>query len=431
MRILNLKLVNIKCHKDLEIDFKSQDDTSKYKTRLRTLILGNNGTGKSTILKSIAIILGGTDSLDLIGDPNDWINNASETASIRITLQIGKNRHDTNTTEKVQLNFLKNENSTEFQERNTTALQKIDRVKNNTLIFGYGVERQVAKQDSSFYTNSEEGNYLVNVSSLFAFGIPLYSLPVWVREIHSRDGNDMLLKSTLSELLPGTTYYRFYRGNNNQEDRVEFKNSDGVVSFEALSDGFKSTANWIGDLLYKISGQYRGRKKNLKNLPFILIIDEISLHLHPRWQRMILQTLKMQFPNAQLILTTHSPFVAQQAHEGELISLYRDSESQSIKPYKFGNDPRKLLLHQIVTSRICDVPTDESFAMEIWKEGNRTKYQKELYHASIPNYENEESIIIENVKEHKLEKNFLDNIVEMEHPRAAYSGRRTQDPETI
>src|SRR5207244_596619 len=53
----------------------------------------------------------------------------------------------------------------------------------------------------------------------------------------------------------------------------------------------------------------------------VVLIDELELHLHPRWQREVSQKLRGTFPNVQFIATTHSPFVIQSLRPGELINL--------------------------------------------------------------------------------------------------------------
>ncbi|RYZ85444.1 MAG: AAA family ATPase [Proteobacteria bacterium] len=53
----------------------------------------------------------------------------------------------------------------------------------------------------------------------------------------------------------------------------------------------------------------------------VVLIDEIELHLHPQWQREILEKLRQTFPYIQFILTTHSPFVIQSAHSSDELVL--------------------------------------------------------------------------------------------------------------
>jgi len=59
----------------------------------------------------------------------------------------------------------------------------------------------------------------------------------------------------------------------------------------------------------------------------VVLIDEIDLHLHPKWQRRVVEDLKRTFPQIQFIATTHSPFIIQSLRPDELINLdNRDGE---------------------------------------------------------------------------------------------------------
>ncbi len=53
----------------------------------------------------------------------------------------------------------------------------------------------------------------------------------------------------------------------------------------------------------------------------VVLIDEIDMHLHPKWQRTVIQSLKETFPNIQFIITTHSPFIVQSLSADEIINL--------------------------------------------------------------------------------------------------------------
>lgn len=81
------------------------------------------------------------------------------------------------------------------------------------------------------------------------------------------------------------------------------------LNFDILPDGLKSMISWIGDLLMRMD-----RLKWKDDLPifernFILFLDEIEVHLHPAWQRKILPVVQKLFKNAQIFISTHSPFV--------------------------------------------------------------------------------------------------------------------------
>jgi len=81
------------------------------------------------------------------------------------------------------------------------------------------------------------------------------------------------------------------------------------LEFNLLPDGLKSIISWLADLLMRMD-----RVKWVNNTPvfernFILFLDEIEVHMHPKWQRKILPAVQGLFPNAQIFISTHSPFV--------------------------------------------------------------------------------------------------------------------------
>ena len=136
-----------------------------------------------------------------------------------------------------------------------------------------------------------------------------------------------------------------------------------------LSDGYQNIAAWVGDLLYQISRTFDDYKAPLKTRG-VLLIDEIDLHLHPKWQRELLAFLKRKLPNFQIIATTHSPITAQQAGPDELFSLHRKSKRIEIEP--FAGNPKSLLVHQLMSSDLFGIESDESVEIEKKKK----KYEK-------------------------------------------------------
>ena len=81
------------------------------------------------------------------------------------------------------------------------------------------------------------------------------------------------------------------------------------VSASHLSDGFRSIIALVGDLIWRLMHTYPDSEDPLKETGVVLI-DELDIHLHPKWQRQIAGDLQRTFPNLQFIVTTHSPLVA-------------------------------------------------------------------------------------------------------------------------
>ena len=81
MRLKRLTLENVRCYKELDVSFEGLENDS---IRSRSLFLGNNGTGKSTILRSIALLLCGSSALgEILGEPNKWIRNKKKSCFIK------------------------------------------------------------------------------------------------------------------------------------------------------------------------------------------------------------------------------------------------------------------------------------------------------------------------------------------------------------
>lgn len=104
---------------------------------------------------------------------------------------------------------------------------------------------------------------------------------------------------------------------------VVVKMQGGTQPFSNLSDGQRSMLALVGDIAHKAAklNPHLGAKV-LDETTGVVLIDELDLHLHPRWQRRIIENLRRTFPKIQFVCTTHSPFLIQSLRSGaELIVL--------------------------------------------------------------------------------------------------------------
>jgi predicted ATP-binding protein involved in virulence len=129
-----------------------------------------------------------------------------------------------------------------------------------------------------------------------------------------------LVKRALLKCLPKAARMRF--APLMKEVTVDFEHH-AEQPFSNLSDGQRNMLALAGDLAVKavrLNYAVLGHEV-LRQTPGIVLIDEIDLHLHPTWQRVVLENLRSVFPNLQFIATTHSPFIVQTLREGELVML--------------------------------------------------------------------------------------------------------------
>lgn len=107
---------------------------------------------------------------------------------------------------------------------------------------------------------------------------------------------------------------------------VSFKNGTDLP-FNYLSDGYRNLLAIFADLAWRcvtLNPHFKA-EANLKSKG-IALIDELDLHLHPKWQKTIVKQLKNTFPNIQFVTTTHSPFIIQETDEGELFNISEDGK---------------------------------------------------------------------------------------------------------
>lgn len=154
--------------------------------------------------------------------------------------------------------------------------------------------------------------------------------------------------STISEAL--STFLGGFQNLRVQQSPLRLLIDKGGQSFDLsqLSDGERSFLALICDL---------GRRLALANPELsnplhgagVALIDELELHLHPKWQREVRDKLLATFPNVQFVATTHSPFIIQSMKPGELINLdpeefaeYSDKSIEDISENVMGVDlPQK------------------------------------------------------------------------------------------
>jgi predicted ATP-binding protein involved in virulence len=166
-----------------------------------------------------------------------------------------------------------------------------------------------------------------------------------------------IVRDVLDDFLPDISFSRIDK----QRGRLLFKTNDGIVPLRSLGDGYQSVAAWIGDLLYRVMEVFDDYRSPLEARG-LLLIDEVDLHFHPKWQQELFSFLSTHLPNFQLIVTTHSPMVAQQAGPGHLHYVKRDDVR--IKIQQFTGNPRHLLVNQILMSEAFDLESDESWEVQ-------------------------------------------------------------------
>jgi predicted ATPase len=106
------------------------------------------------------------------------------------------------------------------------------------------------------------------------------------------------------------------------DNDVRLTTVDGEIPLDGLSQGTVSAFGWVGVVLqraFDIFGRPQG--------PAIVLLDEIDAHMHPEWQQKLGSRLASAFPEVQFVVTTHSPFLAIGRSASEVIHIRRDSRT--------------------------------------------------------------------------------------------------------
>jgi len=140
----------------------------------------------------------------------------------------------------------------------------------------------------------------------------------------------------------------------NPQPLAEFKTPFGWVPLRQLGYGYQTLITWVTDLANRMAERYPESKNPLAE-PAVVLVDEIDLHLHPKWQRKLMGFLTERFPNTQFIATAHSPLMAQAAADANLAVLRREGDHVVID--NDVDDIRNWRIDQILTSDLFGLET--------------------------------------------------------------------------
>jgi len=310
------------------------------------VILGDNGSGKSSVLRAIALaLLGPSEARALRQDWNDWLRFGETRGSVGLQLDFdrtldkfaGKGR-------KPELYYLPVKLSFRRPEGNSGAVK----LTGSKLAFnpgrhvwgegagwfsaGYGPFRRFAGTDKDyeriFYSNPKPARHL----SLFGENVALTEALVWLQDLQFKK----LEGTPAGKLLDPLTEFVNQEGFLPHNTRLKEVTSSGVifkdgnqceVSVENLSDGYRSILSMTFELIRQLASTFGSDKifdradPTRVIVPGVVLIDEADAHLHPTWQRRLGSWFRKHFPKLQFIVTTHSPLICQAAEVGTVTVL--------------------------------------------------------------------------------------------------------------
>ncbi|PPK66755.1 AAA family ATPase [Actinokineospora auranticolor] len=322
--LTELRISDLRCFGEerLALRYPGERDEPDLNLPNVNLLLGDNGTGKSTVLRAAAMVALGP----VLGSsgfvPYRLVRENRPSSLVEGRLVFGGLHGPERLACDVRV---RRRRDLEVVEADTTGPywdDLFDEASPAFFIAGYGVTRRTS-DDSRADPSHERGRRrrrFQRVSSLFDESVTLVPFGSWLPTVGAARQREVT--EVLHRLLPeGVRFAEQFEG----EDAV-FLRRDLPVPFRALSDGFRSYLGWLGDLLFHLCAVAPDHVP-LGSMGGIVLVDEIDLLLHPSWQRVVVPAVAAMFPNVQFVLTTHSPIVTGTLEARNIVVARDDPEA--------------------------------------------------------------------------------------------------------
>ncbi|MBD2137847.1 AAA family ATPase [Anabaena sp. FACHB-1237] len=353
MRVKQLKMQSFRGIGDLIIDFDEKEPT---------VFIGINGVGKSSILDCLAILLSRFSSA---------IQHSIASGRLFTEEDIKNDKHETH-----------NEIITDCESQKFTwSLTKVKKGRIKDTSTNLSEINKIAENIKHQLSSSEE--YNLPVILYYSTNRAVLDIPLKIRKQHSftqidtyenaltgqgsefriffewfrkqedlehelrlennlnyRDKELEAVRQAISSLIPNFTKLRVRRS----PLRMTLQKDGEELIVNQLSDGEKCLLAMVGDLARRLAIANPGLENPLHGYGVVLI-DEIELHLHPKWQREIIPALTRTFPHCQFIVTTHSPQVISQVKPQGIYILEKTNDGIIAKrpQSSYGRDSNQIL----------------------------------------------------------------------------------------
>lgn len=309
--IKQLKVKNFQSIQDVSIDNLNTDAQWIFLT-------GENSKGKSTILQAIALSLTGETEI---------VSKKDENFAIEY-----KDLNDNKI-----LNFWDKRHFKPFQHLAcygpSRLLLQTDRSQN-----------EVDEKSSTTYHLFNPDGILLNIE---------FELFKWY---YKKDRRFQTVVEILKKMIPTIQDI----GLDEKNDKIFYIEKEGLerLSFNELASGYRSLIAMIGDMMIRLF-KTQPTVKNPSDLAGIVLIDELDLHWHPKWQRRLPTLLSEIFPKVQFIASTHSEIPLLGAPQYSIFLKVTRTLVEGIKVEKIDIDLSNLLPNHVLTSALFDMDLDE------------------------------------------------------------------------
>jgi predicted ATP-binding protein involved in virulence len=346
-----------------------------------TVFTGDNGAGKSSLLKAIAVGLTGKETARAL-QPNfqRWVREGATEGKVELTIVPERGMDEFSGGGKtaykpfpatVVFHAIGKDTTVDVLDSQKTARRGLWTAgSQGWFSCGYGPFRRV------FGASSDAMRLMVGATTerfvtMFQEAASLAEVDQWLRSLnHKKLENkptetehlEILIEILRDELMPnGITVDRV------DSDGLWLKDRNGLrLAWNDMSDGYRSALALLADILRHLINAYgidglteRDQEGKLSVIKSgVVMIDEIDAHLHPEWQREIGFWLVRHFPKVQFLVTTHSPIICQAANENGLFVLPEPGSTEIPRPLT------KDEYEKVISSRPDTILLTSAFGLE-------------------------------------------------------------------
>jgi energy-coupling factor transporter ATP-binding protein EcfA2 len=342
------------------------------------VIIGDNGAGKSTIVRSISLgIIGPNDAKALRLNLNDWVRRREEeSGSVYLSVQkstedskIGQSRPRTKPFDAVLTLKRKEGNGFMLEGNKGAPFENIWSNAYGWFSCAFGPFRRFTGGEKEwmkvYYSDPRAAAHL----SVFGEDVALTEAIDWLKNLHIKtlemaSSGSTTVDESESGILAALRAFLNEGGLLPHGAKLESISSDGVffmdgngarVDVTQMSDGYRSILSLTFELIRQMVRAYgqhdvfRNFKKGdfIIDLPGVVLIDEIDAHLHPSWQARIGEWFLKVFPKIQFIVTTHSPLICRASEKGSIWRL-RSPGSDFVSGEVIGTEKERLIFGDLL-----------------------------------------------------------------------------------
>ncbi len=317
-RIERVEIRNLKSIRRMKLNLGFGSGSSAW-----TMFLGENGTGKSTVLQALSLALGGakyfhTLVTELGIEPAEFVRYRCKSGSIKVFLGPKPNElhFHADHVEFVNANGMRA--IVRYGKRKPSrAAQKAWGIQ--VLLLAYGATRLLPRA-RELAEKQPTGSDYAKTENLFDPFVPLLNARKWLLELpEDRFDYTALALKGLLDLNETATLQR-------EDEDIWLRDHRSRVPLKQLSDGYQSVIALTADILEVVLGLWASPEL----AEGVVLLDEIGAHMHPTWKMRVVSALREFLPRMQFIASTHDPLCLRGLSNEEVVVMRRDAKGCAV-----------------------------------------------------------------------------------------------------